>query len=219
MPRRNAAQSGWNYITSTSAELQPKLSTAVSVTFDMNKLQHIPHDVFGPVLCSMNPIHDPDPSCVQGHWVYEHPLYTPQAVLAQKRLKDIQGVRGITFAGAWTGYGFHEDGFRSGVQVAVQFLGGQASDHCIIDEPYSRKIESNMTNTEVFVRSIIVLVIWFHWSYQRLLAEIRRKSAQVNVSLSVGWRPGTAMTPYIYSLLCGLLIGPATVFGIIKLLM
>lgn len=91
----------------------------------MNILQYIPPQRFGDVLVTLNPLSPPDPATVQGVYEYEHPLYTPEAVAAQRRLHEIQGKRGITFAGAWTGYGFHEDGFTSGLRAAVGGLGAE----------------------------------------------------------------------------------------------
>lgn len=109
----------------------------------MNLLQSIPEKTYGPVLVTLNPPFPPAPELTIGSWPYEHPLYsekvrcsrTPlansslivshdaQSVQSQKRLSSIQNVRGITYAGAWTNYGFHEDGFTSGLRVAVDHLG------------------------------------------------------------------------------------------------
>jgi predicted NAD/FAD-binding protein len=47
-----------------------------------------------------------------------HPVFDEAAIAGQKRLGEIQGKRGLYFCGAWTGYGFHEDGLRSGLDVA-----------------------------------------------------------------------------------------------------
>ena len=58
-----------------------------------------------------------------GHFEYSHPLFDTAAVEAQKKLHLIQGKNRIWFCGAWTGYGFHEDGLRSGLDVA-RSLGG-----------------------------------------------------------------------------------------------
>ena len=50
--------------------------------------------------------------------VYEHPVYNVEAMKAQRRHAEIDGRRGVSFAGAYWGYGFHEDGARSAVEVA-----------------------------------------------------------------------------------------------------
>jgi len=62
----------------------------------------------------------------QGRWTFDHPCFTPDSVTAQGRLDEIQGKRGIVYAGAWTKYGFHEDAFVSGVR-AVQILEPECS--------------------------------------------------------------------------------------------
>ena len=58
-------------------------------------------------------------------FTYAHPLFDGPAIAAQARLHEIQGVDRLWFCGAWGGYGFHEDGLRSGMQVAAA-LGCQA---------------------------------------------------------------------------------------------
>jgi predicted NAD/FAD-binding protein len=126
MPKRETVWSSWNYLTSsgnnagsTAGSLQK-----VSLTYSMNILQHFPRDTYGDVLVTMNPPHAPSPNLTQGEYLYHHPLYNPAAIRSQERLHEIQGKRGIWYAGAWTGYGFHEDGFASGIKVAVDGLGG-----------------------------------------------------------------------------------------------
>lgn len=102
----------------------------------MNDLQHIPESQYGPVLVTLNPPFDPDEDKVAGRWNYEHPvldskvLYTPsqhsslstnlflQAVRAQNEMYKIQNTRSISYAGAYLKYGFHEDGFTSGLLAA-----------------------------------------------------------------------------------------------------
>ncbi|MBK9322867.1 MAG: hypothetical protein IPM97_07985 [Bdellovibrionaceae bacterium] len=49
---------------------------------------------------------------------YEHPLFDSKTILAQKRIPEIQGRGGVYYAGAWQGYGFHEDGLKAGLRVA-----------------------------------------------------------------------------------------------------
>ena len=92
----------------------------VCLTYNMNILQHIPTNVFGDVLVTLNPLHRPVENSIQGEYKYEHPLYTIKAMEAQKKLSTIQNERGLLYAGAWTKYGFHEDGFSSGLEAALQ---------------------------------------------------------------------------------------------------
>ena len=82
----------------------------------MNELQGIDHDK--PLFVSLNPPVAPDPALTFGKYLCEHPQYNATAFAAQKRLPEIQGRRHTWFCGAWTGYGFHEDGLRSGLAVA-----------------------------------------------------------------------------------------------------
>lgn len=123
MPVRPSAWAAWNYITTSTPTSQN--IDQVSLTYNMNILQYIPQQRFGDVLVTLNPPFPPDPATVQGTYEYAHPLYTPEAVAAQRRLHEIQNRRGITFAGAWTGYGFHEDGFTSGLRAATGSLGAE----------------------------------------------------------------------------------------------
>ena len=78
-----------------------------------------------PLFVSLNPPFEPAPELTFGKYICEHPQYNAAAFAAQKRLGEIQGRRRTWFCGAWTGYGFHEDGLRSGLEVA-QALGATA---------------------------------------------------------------------------------------------
>ena len=123
MPTRSAAWAAWNYITKTPASSAHVSS--VCLTYWMNLLQHIPSSEFGHVLVTLNPNIEPDPTLVQGTWTYTHPLYNAAAIRSQKLLPNIQNTRGISYAGAWSKYGFHEDGFSSGIRVAMEHLGAE----------------------------------------------------------------------------------------------
>jgi predicted NAD/FAD-binding protein len=111
MPRRRSAWAAWNYLSDGDVH-----SPAVSVTYWLNRLQPLPFAT--PVLVSLNPLQDPDPALTIARFDYEHPIFDRGAMAAQRRLEQVQGHRGTWFAGAWTGYGFHEDGLRSGLDVA-----------------------------------------------------------------------------------------------------
>ena len=71
---------------------------------------------------SLNPSSDPDPTLVQQEIYYSHPVFDMRAIQAQKELPLIQGSSSIWYCGAWTGFGFHEDGLRSGELVAKDLL-------------------------------------------------------------------------------------------------
>jgi len=111
LPERRKAWSAWNYESAGDAP-RPR----VCVHYLLNKLQPLP--VQTPVIVSLNPISEPDPATVLGEFDYAHPVFDSAAIDAQRELADIQGLRNTWFAGAWTGYGFHEDGLKSGLAVA-----------------------------------------------------------------------------------------------------
>jgi len=113
MPRRRRAWASWNFL---RWQRQGTAENDVAVTYWMNELQGIDEDK--PLFVSLNPPFEPDPALTFGRYVCEHPQYNAAAFAAQKRLDEIQGRRHTWFCGAWTGYGFHEDGLRSGLAVA-----------------------------------------------------------------------------------------------------
>jgi predicted NAD/FAD-binding protein len=120
MPKRRGAWASWNFLR------WPREGTPVNdvaVTYWMNRLQGI--DEARPLFVSLNPPFAPDPALTFGRYICEHPQYNAGAFSAQKRLGEIQGRRRTWFCGAWTGYGFHEDGLRSGLAVA-EALGARA---------------------------------------------------------------------------------------------
>jgi predicted NAD/FAD-binding protein len=70
------------------------------------------------VLLTLNPVTEPHPDKVLAEIDYAHPVFDGAAIAAQRRLGAVQGRRQVWLAGAWTGYGFHEDGLKSGLAVA-----------------------------------------------------------------------------------------------------
>jgi len=117
MPKRRRAWASWNFL---RWRREGTAENDVAVTYWMNRLQGIDEDK--PLFVSLNPPFEPDPALTFGRYICEHPQYNAAAFAAQKRLDEIQGRRHTWFCGAWTGYGFHEDGLRSGLAVA-QALG------------------------------------------------------------------------------------------------
>ena len=109
------AWSAWNY-ESRTGELgaEPQLC----VHYLINKLQPLPFKT--PVIVSLNPVREPRPETVLREFAYSHPVFDQAAVQAQRVLPSIQGARNTWFAGAWTGYGFHEDGLKSGLDAAAR---------------------------------------------------------------------------------------------------
>jgi predicted NAD/FAD-binding protein len=112
LPRNRRVWSAWNY----SAGADAPQGRPVSVHYLLNKLQPLPFAE--PVIVSLNPHREPQAAHVLGEFDYEHPVLNAEAATAQARLPQIQGVRSTWFCGAWTRYGFHEDGFASALVVA-----------------------------------------------------------------------------------------------------
>jgi uncharacterized protein len=117
MPKRRRAWASWNFL---RWQREGAAENDVAVTYWMNRLQGIDDDK--PLFVSLNPPFAPAAALTFGKYTCEHPQYDAAAFAAQKRLGEIQGRRHTWFCGAWTGYGFHEDGLRSGLAVA-QALG------------------------------------------------------------------------------------------------
>ena len=174
MPTRPIAWSSWNYITTSRS---PKTAPSVCLTYWMNLLQHIPSSVYGTVLVTLNPIHPPREDLTQGAWTYHHPLYNAAAVRSQKLLPRIQNTRGISYAGAWTNYGFHEDGFSSGLKVAVEHLGAELPFE-FVDSTFSRGRRPVLGWMDYLVRIFVwvVQLIILMVGWRKLLAPRGAKS-------------------------------------------
>ena len=114
MPRRRQAWAAWNYL----RDSRDDGTAEVAVTYWMNKLQAI--DASKPLFVSLNPPREPRAGTVFGEYSYAHPQFDAAALAAQRALPSIQGARNTWFAGAWTGFGFHEDGLKSGLAAAEQ---------------------------------------------------------------------------------------------------
>jgi predicted NAD/FAD-binding protein len=111
MPRRRRAWSAWNYLAAPE-----RGNLAVCVTYWINKLQPLPFDT--PVLVTLNPPFEPGPDMLIAEFEYSHPIVKSKAVTAQQQFAHLQGQRRTWYAGAWLGYGFHEDGLASAHLVA-----------------------------------------------------------------------------------------------------
>ena len=113
LPRRKLAWAAWNYERASNGS---KEQASVCLHYLINRLQPLPFDT--PVVVSLNPLLEPRANTVQGEFHYAHPVFDSAAIAAQKRLPALQGVARTWFCGAWTRYGFHEDGLMSGLAVA-----------------------------------------------------------------------------------------------------
>lgn len=113
LPLRRGVWSAWNYIVDKAGEVG---AAPVGVSYLIDKLQPLPFK--RPVIVTLNPARAPQADKVIAEFEYAHPVFDRAAIAAQRALPAIQGQRGLWFCGAWTGYGFHEDGLKSGLAVA-----------------------------------------------------------------------------------------------------
>jgi predicted NAD/FAD-binding protein len=159
MPKRRDVWTSWNYLIDSKPSKMAH-PAGVSLTYCMNILQHLPEDEYGPVLVTMNPGQPPRPELVQGKYTYTHPLYTTESVRAQERLEAVQNLRGVSYCGAWTKYGFHEDGFSSGLRVAMEHLNAKLPFE-FVDSTFSRGHKPDLCWKDYLVR--VVLLVIFLW--------------------------------------------------------
>jgi uncharacterized protein len=117
LPTRQAAWAAWNY---ERAAAPGQGGTQVCLHYLLNRLQPLPWAQ--PVVVSLNPVRQISPDKIIGEYDYAHPVFDLAAVAAQARMPALQGQHGRYFAGAWMGYGFHEDGLKAGLAAAAQLL-------------------------------------------------------------------------------------------------
>jgi predicted NAD/FAD-binding protein len=114
MPKHRGAWSSWVY----RADQRQDASPSVSLSYWMNNLQPLP--TTEPIIVTLNPAHEPAASLVEDETVLSHPVFNGEAIAAQARLDEVQGVDRLWYCGAYQRYGFHEDGLLSAVNVAMQ---------------------------------------------------------------------------------------------------
>ncbi len=117
MPKKKLAWAAWNYERATDLGLE---SSRVCLHYWINRLQPLPFSQ--DVIVSLNPVSAIDPSKVLGEYDYAHPVFDLGAIQAQSQLTTLQGQQNTWYAGAWMGYGFHEDGFKAGRDAALGIL-------------------------------------------------------------------------------------------------
>ena len=121
LPEAKRCWAAWNY-TAKSGD-KPNAKQHVSVNYLINRLQPLPDQLQDTqIIVSLNPSEEPDPQLVRQEIHYSHPVFDMSAIQAQKELPLIQGTASIWYCGAWTGFGFHEDGLRSGELVAEALI-------------------------------------------------------------------------------------------------
>jgi uncharacterized protein len=116
LPSQRSAWAAWNYVRGDAGQE----SGNVCLHYLINKLQPIPFEQ--PIIVSLNPSRPIARHCILGEFKYAHPVFDAPATAAQQLLPGLQGVRDTYFCGAWTSYGFHEDGLKSGLAVARTLL-------------------------------------------------------------------------------------------------
>lgn len=126
MPRKPTLWSAWNYHISSFSR--------ACLTANMTEVMDIT-DFDKPILATLNPNPEMFPKGTTATFYFRHPIYDNLTAQAQHDMEQIQGKRGVWYAGAWMGHGFHEDGFTKGVEAAMQIR---------------RQIEPNFSQDSVF---------------------------------------------------------------------
>lgn len=121
MPRRKRAWASWNYMAREGAKVAQTPGALPCLTYWMNNLQ--PLDTQQDLFVTLNPDKPVEDEHVLQRFSYNHPAFDLAAIQAQAEMPSIQGHGGIWFAGAWMGYGFHEDGLEAGLGVAEAITG------------------------------------------------------------------------------------------------
>jgi uncharacterized protein len=117
LPKRRTAWASWNYERATDDSQEHQ---RVCLHYWLNQLQPLPTQV--PIIETLNPIRPIDPAKVLASFEYSHPVFDLKAIKAQALVPLLQGQNRTWYAGAWTGYGFHEDGLKSGKAVTEALL-------------------------------------------------------------------------------------------------
>jgi uncharacterized protein len=123
LPSRRLAWAAWNY---ERAANDSREQATVCLHYLLNRLQPLPFRT--PVVVSLNPVREPRAETVHAEFDYAHPVFDMAAIAAQQRLPELQGRQHTWFAGAWTRYGFHEDGLMSGLAVCEGLRAAWAAD-------------------------------------------------------------------------------------------
>lgn len=112
MPKNKKAWASWIYLSSAK-------KNAVSLTYWMNNLQNL--GTKKPIFVTLNPIKNISTKNIIAKYNYEHPIFDLNSINAAQNLEKIQDQRNIYFCGAWTKYGFHEDGINSAINIMKYF--------------------------------------------------------------------------------------------------
>ncbi len=113
LPQRRRAWASWNY------HISEKVANHASVTYDLNRLQRL--GLPGPLCLTLNPGMAIDQRKVLQRFEFQHPVFSRESINSQRRYREINGQNGVSFCGAYWGYGFHEDGVNSALSVTRPF--------------------------------------------------------------------------------------------------
>jgi predicted NAD/FAD-binding protein len=117
LPANPSTWAAWNYERAADTH---KESSRVCLHYLLNKLQPLPFEQH--IVESLNPVRPIARHQVLAEFEYSHPVFDMAAIAAQKRIAELQGEQHTWYCGAWTGYGFHEDGLKSGLAAAQALL-------------------------------------------------------------------------------------------------
>jgi predicted NAD/FAD-binding protein len=117
LPTRKTAWAAWNY---ERAATPGEKGAQVCLHYLLNRLQPLPWEQA--VLVSLNPVRPIAQEKIMGEYDYAHPVFDLAAVAAQVDMPALQGQNNRYYAGAWMGYGFHEDGLKAGLGAAAKLL-------------------------------------------------------------------------------------------------
>ena len=206
LPAATRARASWNFQRPQGAR------AGVTVTYDLTRLQRLPTDTH--YLVTLGGEDLVDPATVIDRMEYEHPLYTPESVAAQRRLPEIDTDR-IAFAGAYHGWGFHEDGARSGLAAATRLGLPWTRPAAVLPRPGRFETTIRHTRRSPFRRSFEHRSTWWlvdlddlpdHGALARfeardhvgspdrtLRANVEAFLARHGVRLGDGERPGTVL--------------------------
>lgn len=134
LPRNPRALAAWNY------RLSDVAPSSATVTYNMNLLQGF--SAPSTICLSLNDSPSIDPETILGSWTYHHPVYHPGRYAAQRRHGELINHSGISYCGAYWGYGFHEDGFTSGLRAAQGLIASLALQPGRVSCPTSRPVQA-----------------------------------------------------------------------------
>jgi predicted NAD/FAD-binding protein len=123
LPKRPLAWAAWNY---ERAADDSREQAAVCLHYLLGRLQPLPFST--PVVVSLNPTREPGAGTIHAEFDYAHPVFDTAAIAAQRRVPALQGRQHTWYCGAWTRYGFHEDGLMSGLAVVDSLRAAWATE-------------------------------------------------------------------------------------------